>query len=391
MKERGFIPFSAAGAIIVVVIAAMVASVALSTHQRSKNIAADTSVSSLATMAAEVHGNLQLILKQSVYQALWEVGKEASRYHENGLAEIELRATKYFSTLVSALDYRKHDARISLDLHEEERWPPIKISAAENDLVLAQASLPEGSRIKLSSWDGSVSLAIPFENVKVLVNSRYFLLSRKMDEFIEKRGNIVLTWTTLEYSRALSSLILTGRVELNRARTRATFEAAWALHELSVFGSSDYLAVGGDKIGSNWWEKARVISENSINREKIYELLPPPPLKNFPGISVYHEFKVKDVIYRRQDPAGLLGLPMATPIPIGSSGATIWWGQWEIIIETEENPIEEIFDFDNPTIPRLHDGFFVHLPLAYRWELSEKRYSTIISLVSPKPFAMFVC
>jgi len=96
------------------------------------------------------------------------------------------------------------------------------------------------------------------------------------------------------------------------------------------------------------------------------------------------------VIYWRQDPAGLLGLPTATPIPIGSSGATIWWGQWEIIIETEENPIEEIFDFDNPTIPRLHDGFFVHQPLAYRWEFSEKRYSTIISIVSPKPFAMFV-
>lgn len=391
MKDGGFVPFSAAGAIIVVVIIAVVAQTELFQHQESLAIASDSSLSFLFTTAAEIHSDLQLIAKHAVYQALWEVGKLASDYPENRLQEIELRATEHFQTLISELEFSKHDARIELVVFEEAEHPLIKISEAAGGFVHATVSLPEEARIKITAWDSSAEISIPFENVDVLVDSRYFLLARKMGEFVNKKRNIIGLWTALEYSKVLTDLILSKKVALDRSKTKTAFEAAWAIQELETFGSTDYWATAatGIRIGVD-----SSVGQNDkfgiFCRENIYELLPPAPLKEVPGISVYRDLKIKDIIYQRQDPAGLLGLPTATPIPLGTSGATVWWGQWEITVETEVEPVEEIFDFDHPTIPLIYGGFYTHLPLAYRWKFSEKKFTTIISIVSPEPFLIFV-
>ncbi|MEM2890038.1 MAG: hypothetical protein QW358_01650 [Candidatus Hadarchaeum sp.] len=391
MKEKGFVPFSAAGAIMVVVIIAVVAQAEFFRHQGSLGIAYDSSLSFLVTTAAEIHGNLQLIAKRAVYQALWEVSKVASDYPENRLQEIEIRATKYFHTLISELELSEHDARIELIVPEEAKWSLIKISEAAGGFVHATVSLPNESRIKITTWDSSAKISIPFENVDLLIDSRYFLLARKMDEFVKKKGNIIGLWTALEYSKFLTDLIRSKKIVLDRSNTKKAFEAAWAIQELETFGSTDYWATMLTEIRNGIDSSAEHGDDLEIFcRENIYELLPPAPLKEVPGISVYRDLKLKDIIFQRQDPAGWMGLPTATPIPLGTSGATVWWGQWEITIETEEEPVEEIFDFDYPTIPVIYGSFFAHLPLAYRWEFSEKKFTTIVTIVSPEPFLILI-
>lgn len=387
MKEKGFVPFSAAGAIMLVLVLVMIAQIEFVQHHKSLNTISDSSLSFLFTAAAEVHSSLQLITKHAVYQALWGVGKRASDYPENRLQEINLRATRLLLNAISELEFSTHDPRIELIFPEEAGGSLVKISEGEGGFVRATVSLPEGSRIKISSWDGRATISIPFENVDVLVDSRYFLLERKMEEFTKNKGNIIALWTALEYSWVLADLILSDKIGLDSSKTKEAFEAAWAIQELETFGSTDYWAtistniqVGDGSLKIEYFDKF------VTSRENLYELMPPAPLKKVPGISVFRNLNVKDVVYRRQDPAGLLGLPTATPIPLGTSGATLWWGQWEIIIETEDEPVEEIFDFDNPTIPHIYGGFCAHLPLTYRWQFSEKKFTTVISIVSPQPF-----
>ncbi|WP_342819167.1 hypothetical protein [Candidatus Hadarchaeum sp.] len=391
MNEKGFVPFSAAGAIIVIVIIAVVAQAEFFRHQESLGIAYDSSLSFLVTTAAEIHGNLQLIAKRAVYQALWEVSKVASDYPENRLQEIEIRATKYFHTLISEIKFSEHDARIELIVPEEAERSLVKISEAAGGFVHATVSLPKEARIKITTWDSNAKISIPFDNVDLLVDSRYFLLARKMDEFVKKKGNLIGLWTTLEYSKVLTDLILSKKVVLDRSKTKTAFEAAWAIQELETFGSTDYWATVFTEILTGIDSSAgRGDNFGILCRENIYELLPPAPLKEIPGISVYRDLRSKDIIFQRQDPAGLMGLPTATPIPLGTSGATVWWGQWEITLETEEEPIEEIFDFDYPTIPVIYGSFCAHLPLAYRWVFSEKKFTTVITIVSPEPFLIIV-
>ncbi|MGB9613762.1 MAG: hypothetical protein ACPL4K_06300, partial [Candidatus Margulisiibacteriota bacterium] len=359
-------------------------------HHRALNIIFDSSQSSLFTTAAEIYQNIRLIAKQAVFKALWEVCKKASDYSENALAEIEVLATKYFHVAISEIESSRHGSRIELVIPSDKRDHLIKISESDSGFVLADVTFPEGSRVMITSQDSNTRISASLENTAILVDSRYFLLAQKMEEFRAGIGDIIGIWTALEYSRVLTDLILAEKVTLNRSRTALAFEAAWSIKELEIFGSTDYLKTEAD---------LTTIAIDLLNgpgkklivcRENIYELLPPTPLRKTPGISVYRDLKVKNVDYRRQDPAGLLGLPTATPIPLGTSGATIWWGQWEVTIETEESPVEEIFDFDNPNIPRPCGDFCAHLPLAYRWKFSEKEFKTIITIFSPRPFMIFV-
>lgn len=400
VKERGFMPFSAAGALIVVIALVMVAQTSFSKHQRSLGTIDDVSGSSLLMIAGGIHGDIQSAARYAVYRSLWEVSKEASNYDDDARKlAIESLATRYFAERVSELgpEYSLHDARIEMEASDEADWPSLKISDDGNGYVSALASLPDGSRIKLNSWDGRTSLAVPFENVGAFVDSRYFLLEELMDNFVDKRGDIIGSWWTSEYSIALTGALLSGNVVLDQSRSKTFFEAAWGIHELNNFGSSDYWAnaqglinfdgdgqIMGDSIGKLETNPL----ELQLTRENFYELMPPAPIKSSPGISVYRELNIKRVSYRREDPAGLLSSPTATPIPFWSTGVTLWWGQWEITVELKDIPIEEIFDFDNPTIPILHGSCYVHKPLAYRWEMSEKIFKTTVTIISLKPFTI---
>lgn len=131
-----------------------------------------------------------------------------------------------------------------------------------------------------------------------------------------------------------------------------------------------------------------------FDRGQLYELLPPTPIMSQPGLSVFHEFDIKDVEYRRIDPCGRLGGASAppTPIPLWFIGLTLYWGQWEVTLELEDEPIEQIFDYPNPTLPRpLLEGAGIelakiHKSLGYRFELPRTRFSFTLLIISPRYF-----
>jgi hypothetical protein len=121
------------------------------------------------------------------------------------------------------------------------------------------------------------------------------------------------------------------------------------------------------------------------DRENFYRVFPPPPVNLVPGISVFHELGIKEVVYAREDLAGLCNVPRATPIPLPFLNLVLWWGQWETTIELE-GTVEEIFDFENPTILQSSPFGYVHQPLAYRWEIPEDSYKIRVVVISLKPF-----
>ncbi len=69
-----------------------------------------------------------------------------------------------------------------------------------------------------------------------------------------------------------------------------------------------------------------------------------------------------------------------------------WWAQWDITLEHEDGIIEEIFDFDNPTLPLTHEAmgeeFIAHKPLAYRHEVSNNMFNVRLVIISLKPFSI---
>ena len=131
---------------------------------------------------------------------------------------------------------------------------------------------------------------------------------------------------------------------------------------------------------------------DGMDRRWAYEIAPPSPVHERPGISVFHEFDVRHVKYIRQDPFGLINeRAPPTPIYLWFLGTTLYWAQWKVTLELETKPIEKIFDFYNPVLPRplfeYPNGLtFVHKPLGYRYEVPHEKYSFILLVVSPLPF-----
>lgn len=662
MKERGFMPFTAAGALIVLIVLGVISHAAWSRHQRSLGTVDDISDSALLATAAGIQSDIKAAMKYSVYRALWEVSKQADSYNDGARENaIEQLATAYFAERLAEIGpaYARYDARVELDVSNSSAWPRINLEEVEGGYALARLGPPEGVCLRLRSYDGSLSLVLPLENIEVFIDSRYFLLQERMGEFVERRGDICTWWGIMEYLTAWGGAWLNGNVELSSSRSRAFFETAWAIHEINTFGSSDYWAaakglidaVGGgeanglltelnnrtilvtpvcvvdmdsmrgyidralgaiegakasleetkrcvrlarnaaarlsentensggvlenvwkllgnavenvakarDEISDvgeqfnqllefitslapnnvmmgalyqsitsqvsdasypslkeqvrwgiegtlakllqlgqvitntlagldasgleaslNWlfeqvttsteallsepsplrWvtfesyredppqrieERAPVyIDDNSggtigvlglvleeargnlnemkqlsqqyeqvpaelqefdideelssrlgksppefsIGRENFYELLPPSPINPSPGLSVFHKFDVRNLTYAREDPAGRIGLPTATPIPLWFIGVTLWWGQWETTFDLEPGATEDIFDFDNPTLPRLHGTDYFHQPLAYRWEMLKEPFSIRVVVISLRPFTI---
>ncbi|GEM_PF-1226231 len=277
MNQRGFMPFSAAGIAVLMLVVALVGHAAWSRHQRSLSSIESAGGTSVLTAVASIQNDLWHVARYAVYRALWEVSKNAENYpgEEARTRAIERLAENYFSEFATDLPdiYRRLDARVELELPDQEApaqpypslsprgffsWltsvgarPSFRLHQTENGFVLAVVTLPKGARVRASSWDNSLVLTLPFENFDVFIDSRYFLLQERMDRFIDgipELDGIGSTWWVAEYTAAWSQA-LAGKVQLSEKRSRAFFELAWARHEYDTFGSADYLATSTKLLG----------------------------------------------------------------------------------------------------------------------------------------------
>jgi hypothetical protein len=189
-----------------------------------------------------------------------------------------------------------------------------------------------------------------------------------------------------------------GVVKIVLQNTKANLEKMRTLSEMTEPSSSELQDVDIDerlkqKLGAD------TRGFLGIDRERLYELLPPAPIRDQPGLSVFHNFEISRVSYEREDPAGRLFGESAppTPIPLWFIGLTLHWAQWEITLSLADDPVEEIFDFANPTLPRSHElaevlgnkvVVDVHKPLAYRYEAPNRSFSFKLIIISLRGFSI---
>ena len=266
MKDkRGFMPFSLAGFFLLMLVLAMVAYTTWSRYQLATNTIEEVTCESLLTTAAGVQSDIQHIARYATYQALWEVCENADNYNNDDSREntIECLAAKHFMDYVVAMQlaYKQVDARVELEFQNPPsfEWSPSSdlfldqpkthenlssfyLRPTENGYALMEVRLQKQTRIRVSSWDNRIKLALPCENFNVFIDCRYFLLQERMDKFIRQFDDIRSSWKWAEYAAAWGEA-LAGRVKLSESRSKTLFRLAWANHELKTFGSADYPAV----------------------------------------------------------------------------------------------------------------------------------------------------
>jgi hypothetical protein len=272
MKDNyGFMPFSLAGFLLVMLVVAIVAYTAWSEHQLSTSTIEDVTCETLLTTAAGVQSDLQHIVRYATYQALWEVCENADNYNNDESMEntIEHLAAKHFMDyfVVMQQAYRQSDSRVELKFENlpsfesftspelflyqpkiHDYQPSFHLYPAENGFALMEVRLQKQTRIIVSSWDNRITLALPCENLNVFIDCRYFLLQESMDKFIRQLDDVRSSWKWAEYAVAWGEA-LAGRVGLSQSRSKTLFRLAWANNELEKFGSADYPALAMELAG----------------------------------------------------------------------------------------------------------------------------------------------
>ena len=119
-------------------------------------------------------------------------------------------------------------------------------------------------------------------------------------------------------------------------------------------------------------------------REFVYRAFPPRP-DGFPFVSVYHVLEIEDISYSREDPAGLLGNSLATPVYLPFIETVIWWGMWSVRVELNR-AVEEIFDYPNQILLQETPFGYLHSSLFYRWSLGKETFDVRVTVFSLEPF-----
>lgn len=127
-----------------------------------------------------------------------------------------------------------------------------------------------------------------------------------------------------------------------------------------------------------------------VNRENLYRISPPKPIRLEPGLSVYHDINIKSIKHIREDPLGLIKKSAPpTPIYLWFIDTTIYWAQFKLELRIDTPLIEEIFDYKNQVIPRpisKKSLSLVHKPLPYKQKIERKKFEFRLVALSLRPF-----
>jgi len=240
MKDKnGFIPLSTAAILLVLLAISMVTHFETLKSQTISEAYEDVKIIALLTTAESIRNDLQSLARLAIYESLWSVGKRASEYPTDRSREnaIENLASEKFSSFLYSMPLA-YPTNVTISCSGK---PAFKLLETENGFAIAWIKLPEDMQVTITSTDGDAVLLPKYENLEIFVDSRYFLLQDRMRAFTEKLEDVRLGWAWLEYANAYSQILAGKSLRLNPRISGTLFELAWANHELSIFGSADYI------------------------------------------------------------------------------------------------------------------------------------------------------
>jgi hypothetical protein len=240
MKDKnGFIPLSTAAILLVLLAISMVTHFETLKSQTISEAYEDVKIIALLTTAESIRNDLQSLARLAIYESLWSVGKRASEYPTDRSREnaIENLASEKFSSFLYSMPLA-YPTNVTISCSGK---PAFKLLETENGFAIARIKLPEDMQVTITSTDGDAVLLPKYENLEIFVDSRYFLLQERMRAFTEKLEDVRLGWAWLEYANAYSQILAGKSLRLNPRISGTLFELAWANHELSIFGSADYI------------------------------------------------------------------------------------------------------------------------------------------------------
>ena len=237
---RGFFPLTASGLLLLLLSLSLSLQALRMHHLRSSLYLQETGLQELVLAGVNARNDLRDLCRYATYQALWEVGRHASSYRNDGerVEAVENLARDLFSSQLPLLPplYSEADPRLLLLPGEGVRF---HLLPAENGFCLLRVEMPK-AELLASSQDGSARLRFPLEELEAFIDSRFFLLQERMDLFVGHLGKIEEEWRNAQYLSAWGQALSLRRVELSPSFAEGSLLTAWASEELRAFGSFDY-------------------------------------------------------------------------------------------------------------------------------------------------------
>ncbi len=277
MKNKGFLPLTAVGLIVILLASAFVGYCQWDRHNsKMRSISSDAS-SSLNTSVATKQNDIRTLALESLHNALWRFGKELKKTEnvENHERLIENIAEEKFNERMKYLCCKSGEAFPTIIIDEDNIASQFNLSRRKNGSVGAHIKLPSGTEILENLPDNSFLMRLSCEDLNISGNSRFYQLQDRMKNFGEKFGRIGRRWMFAEYAMAYVEAWWKGNIHLRENRSRALFQLALATHEIQNFGSTDYRAIIEDFLGFSLPLEKIIdgfnseFTEKSIEREEL--------------------------------------------------------------------------------------------------------------------------
>ncbi|KXB06620.1 hypothetical protein AKJ52_01905 [candidate division MSBL1 archaeon SCGC-AAA382C18] len=261
MREKGFLPFTSVGLVLLILAVMTVGYYHWSSHQDRMSSIHDYSASSLSTSIGTAERDMKSQLKEDFHNSLWIIGENAYQYENNRDREAIIKTLMRYQFRIRHLYLHQRQKKI----FSEPEWringlENLYMNRGEGGYPIFTANLSPGSYLFENQPDNSISIKIPIDRIKTSLDVRYYLLQDRMNQFSEGFGCVERRWAFAEYALAYLDVWGRKKLKLSESRTKALFNLALVSHEIDKFGSTDYIDIATDLAGID-------ISENMMKSE----------------------------------------------------------------------------------------------------------------------------
>lgn len=250
MKEDGFVPLVAVGSILLILSVSIVGYYEWSRHRFRIRSINQNSSSSLVNSVACGKNDIERQIRESMYGALWEVGKNADdvngKFQENW---VENLAAAALSERLFSIKFHQENTPFGPRLKLRDGKINFELERGDEGYPSSKVEFPVGTSVFANLPDNSLSIDLACENLKASAVARFYLLKDRMEDFEDELSDIERRWKYAEYAMAYTQAWVGGGITLSEERSRIAFQLAVASQEIEKFGSSDYNAIIEDLTG----------------------------------------------------------------------------------------------------------------------------------------------